>query len=147
MTLSNTVKFALLALAIFATAVAFVLFQRTQEAGASVSQGSDYMSTSTAPNTVHGATISDSKAIRVGSGSFGSVNILGVNTGVVNFYDATTTDVNKRTGQVSTSTILLASFPSNAATGTYQFDQEFSDGLYLELASGIIPTSSISYRP
>ena len=111
----------------------------------SVSQGSEYVATSTAADNVYGAFTGD-QLLKTGHGVFGSVVITGVNTGIVNFYNATTSDVTKRTGNIASSTILMASIPTNMATGTYTFDVVFTSGLLVELETGIMPTTTITYR-
>ena len=114
--------------------------------GSTPSEASDYQATSTAASTVYGVNLTTSGTIKSGFGSFGSVIITGANTGIVNFYNATTSDVNKRTGQVATSTILLASFPASTAAGTYVFDTQFTYGLYIDLISGAMPTTTVTFR-
>ena len=113
---------------------------------ASVSVTDEYQATSTAANTLFGATITGDRLIKTGQGSLGSIVITGANTGVVNFYNATTSDVLKRTGNKATSTILLVSLPASLVAGTYVFDVEFTDGLFLDYDSGNMPTTTITYR-
>jgi len=111
----------------------------------SVVQGNDYHATSTASNAVYGAFTGD-KVLKSRPGSLGSVVITGANTGIVNFYNATTSDVTKRTGNKASSTQLMVSIPASTAAGTYTFDVEFTDGLLVELESGLMPTSTITFR-
>ncbi len=113
--------------------------------GSNNAEASDYMATSTAASNAYGA-FTIGRVIRKGSGSFGSVIITGANTGIVNIYDATTTDVTLRTGQTATSTILLASFPASTAAGTYTFDAVYKQGLYVDLVAGNMPTTTITFR-
>lgn len=116
----------------------------------SVSVTDEYQSTSTAPSAAYGARTTAMVNIRLNqspvSGSLGSVVVTGPNTGVLNFYDATTTNINLRTGNTPTSTLLIASLPSGMATGTYQFDVEYTTGLTWDLYSGVMPTTTITYR-
>ncbi len=75
--------------------------------------GSDYSRMNLAASAAYGATTSPqvtpiTGSIKTGAGSFGSVIIEGAAAGLMNFYDATTTNVAKRTGNKATSTILLA---------------------------------------
>jgi len=112
----------------------------------SVNVTAEYTATSTAGSTGYGATITGSQIIRSGAGTLGSVVITGANTGIVNIYNATTSNVSKRTGQPATSTILIASIPASAAAGTYTFDVTFSTGLYVDLISGVMPTTTITFR-
>lgn len=120
------------------------ILQPKQNFGAVVT-GSEYTSTSTAQNSVYGA-ITGPGRIKSGFGSLGTIVITGANTGIINLYDATTTDVTKRTGNVATSTILIASIPSSLVAGDYVYDVSLSYGLYLDLVSGNMPTTTISYR-
>lgn len=129
------------------TALLFSIFYNsTQTAMGSTIQGSDYQATTTAQSTAYGTTITTSKLVKSGPGSLGTVVITGANTGVVNFYDATTTDVTKRTNNIATSSILIASLPASLVAGDYIFDIALSTGLYVDLVSGNMPTSTISYR-
>lgn len=110
----------------------------------SVQETSEYMATTTAASTIYGSTITGDTLIKRGVGTFGSFVIEGATAGIINFYDATTTDVTQRTK--ATSTILLATFPASAAANTYTFDVRFSDGLYIDIVGGTMPTSTITYR-
>lgn len=107
-------------------------------------QGNDYIATSTAANGSLGA-FTTTRVLKTGQGSLAQYNITGANTGIVNFYNATTTSVLLRTGAKATSTILIASFPASTAAGTYMFDAEYTDGLLIEI-TGSAPTSTVSYR-
>lgn len=131
---------------LFLIALALVLLQRPQPAVGSIIQGFEYTATSTAGSSVYGATVTGSRVLTSRAGSLGSVIITGANTGVFNLYNATTSNVNLRTNQTPTSTILLASFPTNATAGTYTFDMEYGYGLYVDLISGVMPTSTITFR-
>lgn len=121
------------------------LFDRSEQAQGSVIVGNEYIATSTAQNTLYGATITSSRIIKTGYGALAQVTITGANTGVVNFYNATTSNILQRASNKATSTILLASFPASTAAGTYTFDAEFSDGLFIVI-EGNAPTSTIMYR-
>lgn len=112
----------------------------------SVGVSNEYQSTSTAPSTLFGAQTAQSKIIKTGQGALGSVIITGANTGVINFYNATTTDINLRTGQVATSSILIASIPASTVAGTYTLDVQFTTGLIYDLYGGLMPTTTITYR-
>lgn len=127
-------------------ALGYISFMHAFQAKASVAVTNEYMATSTAASSVYGATVTGDSLIKTGTGSLGSVVITGANTGVINFYNATTSSVLKRTGQPATSTILLASFPASAAAGTYTFDIVYTTGLLVELESGTMATSTITYR-
>lgn len=127
--------------------VAFLGISNIKTASASVAFGNDYSATTTAPNLVYGAQTATDMLIHKGQGSLGSVVITGANTGVMNFWDATTTNVSLRTGQIATSSLpLLASIPASAVAGTYTFDVQFGTGLIYDVPSGIIATTTITFR-
>lgn len=112
----------------------------------SVSVTSEYIATSTAQSSAYGALITGDKYLVTGKGTLGSVVILGANTGIINIYNATTSSILKRASTKATSTILIASIPASMAAGTYTFDVQFTDGLFIDLVSGIMPTTTVTYR-
>nr|AKH46996.1 hypothetical protein [uncultured marine virus] len=106
----------------------------------SVQQGSEYHS------VITGGGITDPDGLlKTGGGALGSVVITGANTGLLDFYNATTTDVGARAASKTTSSLWVASIPASLAAGTYTFDAIFYDGLYVQV-SGTLPTSTITYR-
>jgi len=109
----------------------------------SVQRSGEYHSTSTGSYT--SLLTNPVVALKSGVGTLGSVTITGANTGVMHFFNATTTDVNDRTGNLSTSSIWLGSIPASTAAGTYTFDTVFFDGLFVEIV-GTPPTSTITFR-
>ena len=121
----------LLVLVLGAIGGALLLFLPTRNDApfGSVAVSNDYRATTTAASTLFGATISDSRLIRSGYGSLGSVVITGATAGVVNIYDATTTDALQRAGNKATSSIQIATLPASLAAGTYVFDAQYNDGL------------------
>ena len=104
----------------------------------SVTQGNEYFSTTTRNHL--GTELTNLKVLKTNSGSFGSVIITGAGTGVMNFYDATSTVTN-----TEWATTTLASFPASTAAGTYTFDVVFSKGLLFEEV-GSVATSTITWR-
>jgi len=61
--------------------------------------------------------------------------------------DATSTQsYNKGLGGSATSTRTLASFPPSTAAGTYVFDVNYNLGLFLDVVSGTLGTSTIMFR-
>ena len=122
-----------------------IITYNTLPAFGSVSVTDEYIATSTATNSVYGA-FTTGRLIKPGQGTLGSVVITGANTGIVNFYNATTSNVLKRTNNTPTSTILMASIPASAAAGTYTIDGLYTDGLLVVLESGNMPTTTITYR-
>lgn len=132
---------------LFLSFAIFLGWSNIQPVLGSTIQGNDYQATSTAPSNVYGAQNATTQTIKSGQGALGSVIITGASTGVMNFYDATTTNINLRTGQKATSTILIASLPASLVAGTYIFDAEFTDGLtYDVFAAGALATTTITYR-
>lgn len=111
----------------------------------SVAVTNEYFATSTGA-TASLVGITGDATLRTGVGALGSVVITGANTGYFSLIDATTTDVTKRTGNKATSTITVATFPINAAAGTYTFDVAFKAGLMIELDNGIMPTTTVTFR-
>lgn len=88
---------------------------------------------------------STEKLVITGPAVLNNIVLTGTNTGVVYFYDATTTDITKRTNNTPTSTLLVASFPASAATGTYVFDISVKNGLMYQ-SVGNAPTTTITFR-
>lgn len=111
--------------------------------------GNEYNATST--RNFDGTALTNLTVLKSGgnacySGSLAQVTITGANTGIVRFWNATTTNVNLRTGNVSSSTIHLVDIPASAAANTYTFDLAFGCGLIYELVGGLAPTSTITWR-
>lgn len=152
MTTTNVFKFATLIAAVLLLALITVFITQSNNALGSTIQGQEYIATTTGSNvSTYGQTIGATDAFLTGtssarSGSLASIIITGANTGVFNIYDATTTDVNARTGNKATSTILLATIPASLAAGTYTFDAQYGQGLLFDYVSGLTPTTTITYR-
>ncbi len=116
--------------------------QQTRVSVGSVTPGGGYIGTTT--QSTAGLTQTENSILTTG-GMLGSVVITGVTTGTISIYDATTSDITKRTGGLASSSILLAAFPASATAGTYTFDRNFYTGLYVSI-TGIVPTTTITYR-
>lgn len=144
--MTTTFKFITVLAAIMFAALAIILITQSNQALGSTIQGQEYIATTTGNAASYGVTVTTSRLIKGGYGGLGSVVVTGANTGVMNFYDATTTDVTARTGNKATSTILIASIPASLVAGTYVFDVAYGQGLYLDIVSGVAPTSTITYR-
>ena len=144
MTLTKNLALLILALS-FVALLSYLAGIKEPRALGSIIESQEYIATTTAPNNVFGATVSSSRIIKTGQGALGSVVITGANTGIVNFYNATTSDVSKRTGNPATTTILIASLPASLAAGTYVFDVAFTTGLFIDI-SGTVATSTVTYR-
>ena len=142
----NTLKISAVSLAITATILAtvYMFVTNIQPVVGATIQGNDYEHVSYAGSTAFGATVAGG-AVKVGSGAIGSVVITGANSGVLVFYDATTTNANLRAATQSTSSIYIASMPASVAAGTYIFDVTFGRGLIIDVI-GSAPTSTVTYR-
>lgn len=124
-------------------AVLVSIWQKPSVVGATVVQGNECNATST--RNYNGTALANLSVIKKGPGAFCGLTITGAAVGQVNFFDATTTDVTKRTGNKATSSILIATFPASAAAGTYQFDANVNDGVLYEVI-GTAPTSTALTR-
>ena len=135
------ILFSLAVLGVLAISTAIsVLLRQPMTVQGGVPIANEYLSTSTpAVWLATGKPIT----LQEGNGALGSVTITGAGAGSLLFYDATTTDITKRTGALATSTI--ASIPVSAAAGTYTFDARFSKGLIVEMV-GSSPTTTITWR-
>lgn len=130
----------LIALAMALTAAAFIAFSPTRPVQGSTARGSEYQGTTTTTGSFQPEIL-----VQNLGGTLGSVVVTGAAAGVINIYDATTSNISLRTGQVSSSSILIATLPASAAAGTYTFDRLFFNGLYVSVV-GVIPTTTITYR-
>ena len=107
---------------------------------AGVTVGNEYNSTTLVPSSSVGGVIAGRQS------TLGGVTITGSAGGGLTLYNATTTNVNLRTGQTATSSLeILAAFEDNQAVGTYVFDSVVTTGIIYEVV-GAIPTTTISYR-
>lgn len=80
------------------------------------------------------------------TGMLGSVHVLGTGTGQLVFIDATTSDVTKRTGNLATTSIILAWYPNITSTSSIAFNLGFKRGLLVNYTGTIPATSTITYR-
>jgi hypothetical protein len=119
--------------------IGLYLVSRPESSLGSVVVGNDYQATTT------NAASTAIRTIKSGAGSFGSLVITGDNTGTMTFYNATTSNVDLRTGNKATSSITIADFPASSPEGTYTFDAEFTDGL-LVVTTGAPATSTVIWR-
>lgn len=123
----------------------FVLFfvsnYPPKQALGSVSQGSEYIATTTRNQIGTQMTSGQSLTpLTNTSGALGSVVVTGTGTGVINIYDSTTTNAHS-----DYPTYLLAQIPASIAAGTYTFDARYVHGLVVEIV-GTAATSTITYR-
>jgi hypothetical protein len=113
----------------------------------SVNVANEYHSTSTNASASTFLNNHNPSLLKTGQGTFGSIVVTKAGTagGWMNFYNATTSNRLLRTGQLATSSIIMASVPTDMAAGTYTFDIMFNVGLLVDY-SGTIGTSTITYR-
>ncbi len=133
-----SVSILIVALAIFA-----VLLQRPQQSLGSVGVGNDYTATST--RNFNGTALTNLTRLECKQ-AFARVTITGANTGIVRFWDATTTNANLRDASQSSSTLQKFDLPASLVAGVYDFDAQLKYGLIYELVSGNAPTSTVACR-
>lgn len=120
-------------------------------AGASVSDVSEaYLSTTTPYagqiNGVGGVVLLKGNTTGNANGVLGSVVVTGgPKGGTIALYDATTSDVTKRLGNLSTSSITLVEIPAGTASTTYVLDSNFNTGLLL-VTTGSVATTTITWK-
>jgi hypothetical protein len=130
------------AVALIGGAIGWYAHQQPEQNQGSVTQGNDYYATTTPLTTVF-----NPQVIKGSGGSLGSVVITITGTAPLDLYDATTTNVNLRTGQVATTSLpLLAHFGGSPTVGNYVFDESFYKGLIAVYGTGTISTTTITYR-
>jgi hypothetical protein len=110
----------------------------------SVIQSQEYYSTSTVWfNGGNGNTRAD-WVIKKSRGSLGSLIVTGAGNLAYNLYNASSTEFTD--SNIASSTALLVSVPASMAVGTYVFDLDFSNGLLLDVVSGTVASTTITYR-
>ncbi len=126
--------------------VVFQVFRDATSVEASVQVGNQYQATTT-PQVPAGRNMCPARSGMASSttGSLGSVIITKAGTGDFTVYDATTTNITFR-NNVSTSSLIIASFPSSPTVGTYTFDAEFKRGLLIDYTAATVSTSTVTYR-
>jgi hypothetical protein len=125
----------LLAVGVFA---GFKLKGRLEQVG-SVTVGNEYKATT----TPYYAGWTDQK-VYVGAGTFGSVIITKAGNSEFLILDATTTA--NKIDHFATTTKTLAAISAGTSAGTYTFDTPFNDGLVIEVISGTLGSSTITFR-
>lgn len=128
-----------------------LLLEKPQSAQGSVAVSNEYNATSTSPSfPLIGTSTPSVQVLKGGQGTFGSVIVTGAGAagGNMDFYDATTTNVNLRASNLSTTSIRLASLPNNIAVGTYTYDIATSYGLTFVFTgtAGTQATTTITLR-
>ncbi len=108
----------------------------------SVNYGGEYQGTTTDATW----TTLTPVVLKSGTGSLGSIVITTVGTGSLTLYDATTTDVTKRTGATATSTLVLANLQITTTLGTYTFDRNYYNGLIAVWVGTNNASTTITFR-
>ncbi len=149
--MTKTYKLAFLVLLGMMAATIFTLLQRPWQAGASVSIGSEYQSTTT-PTVANRTNLCPARVGQASSttGVLGHIVVTSPNIGRLTVYDATTSNALLRSAEQATSTLILADIPTvspgNATTtGTLIFDATFIRGLLVDYGSSV-GTTTITYR-
>ena len=127
-----------LALALGALAV---LWQIPKLVQGNVTPGDECVATTTSAYTLNATTTT----LKRGYGTLCSVVLTGPNTGAISFYNATTSDRNKRTGNVATSTLFIGGFAGAATSTTYAFNTTFTNGLLMVVESSPA-TTTVTFR-
>lgn len=123
--------------------VLFVLFlaenQKKVSVFGGVNRGNEYIATSTRAANI-GTSIGNPITLCATPGALGSVVITGANTGVINFYDGTSTAAHS-----DYATTTLATIPASTVAGDYIFDVVAIRGLVMETL-GTVATATVTYR-
>jgi len=140
--MKNIHFYILLALIVLLFAIIFI--PKGQKIGpvplGGVTVGNEYTATSTPQDGVW-----TDQLLASGWGALGSVNITTAGDLRFRLYDATSTNAIAN-GNLVLDNQQLAEFPASAAVGTYTFDVGYTDGLVLDVVSGTLGTSTISFR-
>lgn len=144
-------KKALLSL-IISTAIFIAFLVNTEiskKVEANIAQSDAMVATTTGSGAGFGSNIQnityDCATTRGCGGVLGSVIFTTPTVGIVEFYDATTTNVNLRTGGIASSSLLIAHFPSGTGTSTVPINVRYRYGL-IRVQTGTISTSTTTYR-
>lgn len=136
-------KYILLVLLLILFGVGWNVIQHPKEefTAGSVSVSNEYIATSTGETS--GGT-APQILLKSGLSTLGQVTITGAATGEMYIYDATTTNNDLRISTATTS-ITRVHFPASTVAGTYVFDAQFNNGIFIETI-GTAPTTTILYR-
>lgn len=127
--------------------------EKVTPAFAGVTVGNEYIATTTAASlaskpAIWSLTATSSTDTSTHTGTFGSIiqTEASATLGHIDVYDATTTDATKRSSQFASSSILIASLPTNAVANTYVYDAVYRFGLIV-ISTGGQGTTTITTRP
>lgn len=88
-----------------------------------------------------------SRVLKNGPGVLGSVNIWNETIGQLILVDATTTNINLRTGNYPTTTVMNITIPASLAEGSYPFNTTFNYGLIAVCTgSSNVASSTITWQ-
>lgn len=132
-----TKKFGLV-LAIFLGVICGVVFHGPYIVNATAIDGQANFSTTTPQST-------SITTLAFRGGIFSSVIITKTDTGTMLFYDATTSDVTKRTGNTATSSLLLTSFAASPTAQAYPYDIQLTNGL-LMITTGSAASTTVTWK-
>lgn len=127
-------------------AVLAVIFGIVKDNSNNVSLGSVARSNEYQSQSVVTATTQTGGLLCSNSGALGSVVITGAAAGVIEVYDASTTNGTLRTIVATTSLKKLATIPASTVAGTYTFDVVGGNGIVWERSLSATPTTTITYR-
>lgn len=104
----------------------------------SVSKSNEYQATTTYSKLGVPTFGVNQTLISNNGGVLGSVIITGAVAGPIKIMNASST--------TDTASNTIAVFPNSTAAGTYTFDSIVTRGLIIETTSGLLPTTTITYR-
>jgi len=132
---------------ILSSMLAVVTQEKASSTFGSVTVGNEYFSTTTSAASVLPIINNLTGNTAPRQGTFGSIILTGsVAGGNIDFFDATTTNVNLRTGQNATSTLILASIPTGAPAGTYTYDSIYKHGILMVTSGVNNSTTTVTWR-
>jgi hypothetical protein len=144
-TLKDKLFLGLLVIAIFATASAIFSMNSSKALG-SVAVGNENLATTTGAGggftgSVAGI-VSNSAGVSL---TLSQIYIAAPTVGIIEIYDATTTDVNARSGNIASSTLLKAVIPAGTGTSSIPYDIRLNYGLQV-VFKGTNSSTTVMYR-
>lgn len=134
----NKILSALIVIGLLVVGVGVYSANPTGNSFGSVMQSGEYQATTTYSKLGVPLFGTNQTIISNNSGVLGSVIITGAVAGPMRFMNASsTTDISSTT---------IAVFPNSTAAGTYTFDLIVTRGLIVETTSGLLPTTTITFR-
>jgi len=137
--MSNITKVILGVIAVVAVVFGFRATTDTKVQG--VNRSNEYQALTIVP-----ATTATGGMLCTAGGALGSIVITGAAAGVIEIYDATTTNGTLRTTVATSSLTKLATIPASTVAGTYVFDVVANTGLAWARTLAATPTTTLTYR-